>query len=72
MNRSGLSYLLLGFVLGVTVTIGSAYAWYEWFGGREYIKERITQEVSKVVAGKAVGKITEPISKLNPFSWFGK
>jgi hypothetical protein len=68
MNRSCFVHLLFGFVLGITVTIGSAYAWYEWFGGREYIKDRITQEVAKTVTEK----ITKPASIVNPLSWFGK
>jgi hypothetical protein len=71
MNRSCWSCLILGFVLGFTVTIGSAYAWYEWFGGRDYIKNKITQEVSNVVAGK-IAKAANPASIINPFSWFGK
>jgi hypothetical protein len=71
MNKSSFSYFILGFVLGITVTIGSAYSWYEWLGGREYIKKRITQEVSRTVAGK-VAKAANPVSWINPFSWFGK
>ncbi len=70
MNRSFI-YVFFGFVLGVTVTIASAYAWYEWFGGREYIKEQISQEVGKAVAGK-IPKVVNPTNIVNPFSWFGK
>jgi hypothetical protein len=70
VNHSCWSCLLLGFIFGVTITIGSAYGWYEWFGGREYIKDRITQEASTVVAKKIAN--INPVSKLNPFSWFGK
>jgi hypothetical protein len=54
----------MGVLFGIFLTIGSAYAWFEWFGGKEYIKHRITQEVSKTVTGK----IKKSIS---PFSWFG-